>query len=141
MPVRTAEAEWKGNLTEGSGNLKVGSGAFDGSYSFASRFNEEGTATTNPEELIGAAHAGCFTMALDAALTKAGHSPERLHTKASVRFEKVGEGFEITKITLELEGEVPNLSSEEFEKFANGAKTNCPVSKALAGTEIELVIK
>ena len=141
MPVRTAEAEWKGNLTEGSGNLKVGSGAFEGAYSFASRFNEEGTAATNPEELIGAAHAGCFTMALDAALTKAGHKPERLHTKASVRLDKVGEGFGITKITLELDGEVPDLSKDEFEKFAHTAKANCPVSKALAGTEIELIIK
>jgi osmotically inducible protein OsmC len=141
MPVRKAEAEWNGNLTEGSGNLKVGSGAFEGEYSFASRFNEEGTAATNPEELIGAAHAGCFTMALNAALTKAGHKPERLHTTASVRLEKVGEGFEITKITLELEGDVPDLSAEEFEKFARSAKENCPVSKALAGTNIELEIK
>lgn len=141
MPVRKAEAEWKGNLTDGSGNLKLGSGAFEGEYSFASRFNEEGTAATNPEELIGAAHAGCFTMALDAALTKAGHTPERLHTTANVRLEKVGEGFEITKITLELEGSVPDLSAEEFEKFAHSAKENCPVSKALAGTNIELVIK
>ena len=141
MPVRTAEAEWKGNLTEGSGNLKVGSGAFEGPYSFASRFQEDGTAATNPEELIGAAHAGCFTMALDAALTKAGHKPERLHTKASVRLDKFGEGFGITKITLELEGEVPDLSADEFEKFAKEAKANCPVTKALASTEIELVIK
>ncbi len=141
MPVRKAEAEWKGNLTEGKGHLKLGSGAFEGEYSFTSRFNEEGTAATNPEELIGAAHAGCFTMALDAALTKAGHSPERLHTSAKVRLDKVGEGFEITKITLELEGEVPDLSKEEFEKFAQNAKANCPVSKALAGTEIELEIK
>lgn len=141
MPVRKAEAEWKGNLTEGSGNLKLGSGAFEGEYSFASRFNEEGTAATNPEELIGAAHAGCFTMALDAALTKAGHTPERLHTSAKVRLDKVGEGFEITKITLELEGNVPDLSAEEFEKFAHDAKANCPVSKALAGTTIELEIK
>lgn len=141
MPVRKAEAEWKGNLTEGKGHLKLGSGAFEGEYSFASRFNEDGTAATNPEELIGAAHAGCFTMALDAALTKAGHSPERLHTSAKVRLDKVGEGFEITKITLELEGEVPNLSKEEFETFAHNAKANCPVSKALAGTEIELEIK
>ena len=140
MPVRTAEAEWKGNLTEGSGNLKVGSGAFEGPYSFASRF-QDGEASTNPEELLGAAHAGCFTMALDAALTKAGHKPERLHTKASVRLDKVGEGFGITKITLELDGEVPDLSKDEFEKFAQTAKANCPVSKALAGTEIELVIK
>jgi len=141
MPVRTAEAEWKGNLTEGSGNLKVGSGAFDGPYSFASRFNEEGTAATNPEELIGAAHAGCFTMALDAALTKGGFTPTRLHTTAKVRLDKVGEGFGITKITLELEGDVPDLSKDEFETFAHSAKANCPVSKALAGTEIELIIK
>lgn len=141
MPVRKAEAEWKGNLTDGKGNLKLGSGAFEGEYSFASRFNEEGTAATNPEELIGAAHAGCFTMALDAALTKAGHNPTRLHTTASVRLDKVGEGFGITKITLELTGEVPDLSPEEFEKFAHTAKENCPVSKALAGTEIELTIK
>src|SRR5215213_1189574 len=106
MPVRTAEAEWKGNLTEGSGHLKVGSGAFDGPYSFASRFNEEGTAATNPEELIGAAHAGCLTIAFDVGLTKAGHKPTRMHTTARVRLDKVGEVFGITKITLELEGEV-----------------------------------
>jgi osmotically inducible protein OsmC len=140
MPIRTATAEWKGNLTEGNGNLKIGSGAFEGPYSFNSRFSEEGTAATNPEELIGAAHAGCFTMALSAALTRAGHTPERLHTTAQVKLEKVGEGFAITKITLELEGKVPDLSNEEFEKFARSAKENCPVSKALAGTEIELKI-
>jgi osmotically inducible protein OsmC len=140
MPVRKAEAEWKGNLTQGSGNLKLGSGAYEGQYSFASRF-EDGNPGTNPEELIGAAHAGCFTMALNAALTKAGHAPERLHTTASVRLDKVGDGFEITKITLELEGEVSGLGREEFEKFARSAKENCPVSKALAGTEIELEIK
>ncbi len=140
MPVRTAEAEWKGNLTEGKGNIKLGSGAFEGSYSFASRF-EEGKAGTNPEELIGAAHAGCFTMALDAALTKGGFMPERLHTTAKVRLDKVGDAFSITKITLELEGEVPDLSKDEFDKIAHEAKANCPVSKALAGTEIELIIK
>lgn len=138
--LRKAEAEWTGNLTEGKGNLKLGSGAFEGSYSFASRF-EEGKPDTNPEELIGAAHAGCFTMALNAALTKAGHSPARLHTTAAVRLEKVGEGFEITKIDLELEGDVPGLGADEFAQFANDAKANCPVSKALAGTTIELTIK
>jgi osmotically inducible protein OsmC len=138
--IRKAEAEWKGNLTEGKGHLKLGSGAFEGEYSFASRFGDDGAAT-NPEELIGAAHAGCFTMALGAALTKAGHTPTRLHTNAAVRLEKVGEAFSITKITLELEGEVPGVSAEEFATFAKGAKENCPVSKALAGTEIELVIK
>lgn len=140
MPVRTAEAEWKGNLTEGSGNLKLGSGAYEGAYSFASRF-EEGKPGTNPEELLGAAHAGCFTMALDAALTRAGHTPERLHTTAKVRLDKVGDAFSITKITLELEGDVPDLSKDEFDKFAQSAKANCPVSKALTGTEIELIIK
>lgn len=140
MPLRTAEAEWKGNLTEGSGNLKVGSGAFEGPYSFASRF-QDGEAATNPEELLGAAHAGCFTMAVDAALSRAGHTATRLHTTAKVRLDKVGEGFSITKITLELEGEVPDLSKDEFDKFAHDAKANCPVSKALAGTEIELIIK
>lgn len=140
MPLRKAEAEWKGNLTEGSGNLKLGSGAFEGSYSFASRFGE-GEKATNPEELIAAAHAGCFTMAVDAALTKAGHNPTRLFTTASVRLDKVGEGFEITNILLELDGEVPGLSREEFERFAQDAKVNCPVSKALAGTKIELKIK
>lgn len=139
MPVRTAEAEWKGNLTEGKGTVKLGSGAFEGSYSFASRF-EEGKPGTNPEELIGAAHAGCFTMALDAALTKAGHTPERLHTTAKVRIEKVGDGFEITRIDLELEGDVPGLSDEDFAEFAREAKENCPVSKALAGTSIGLEI-
>ena len=140
MPLRKAEAEWKGNLTEGSGNLKLGSGAFEGSYSFASRFGE-GEKATNPEELIAAAHAGCFTMAIGAALTQAGHNPTRLHTTASVRLDKVGSGFEITNITLELDGEVPGLSREEFERFAQDAKANCPVSKALAGTKIELHIK
>lgn len=141
MPVRNAEAEWKGNLTEGSGFLKLGSGAFEGSYSFASRFEDGRQTATNPEELIGAAHAGCFTMALDAALTKAGYTPTRLHTTARVRLDKVGDGFAITKITLELEGETPDLSKEDFGKFAREAKANCPVSKALAGTEIELTIK
>ena len=140
MPLRKAEAEWKGNLTEGSGNLKLGSGAFEGSYSFTSRFRE-GEKATNPEELIGAAHAGCFTMALDGALTKAGFTPTRLHTTASVRLDKVGEGFEITSILLELDGDVPDLSKDEFERFAHEAKANCPVSKALAGTKIELQIK
>jgi osmotically inducible protein OsmC len=140
MPVRTAEAEWKGNLTDGSGNLKVGSGAFEGAYSFASRF-QDGETSTNPEELLGAAHAGCFTMATDAALTRAGFTPERLHTTARVRLDKVGDAFSITKITLELEGEVPDLSREEFEKIAHEAKANCPLSKALTGTEIELIIK
>src|SRR5512132_4153649 len=100
MPIRKAEAEWKGNLVEGSGRLKVDSGAFDGPYSFKSRC-EEGQSAANPEELIGAAHAGCFTMALTAQLSRAGITATRIHTVARVKLEKVGEGFSITTIELE----------------------------------------
>src|SRR5882762_8322439 len=106
MPIRKAEAEWKGNLAEGGGRLKVGSGAFDGPYSFKSRF-EEGQSATNPEELLGAAHAGCFTMALTAELSRARLTPERIHTEAKVKLEKVGEAFSITQIELETEAKIP----------------------------------
>lgn len=140
MPTRTAEAEWKGNLAEGEGRLKVGSGAFDGPYSFKSRF-EDGESATNPEELIGAAHAGCFTMALTAALSRAGIKPTRIHTEAQVKLEKVGEGFSITAIALETEAGIPGIDDATFQKYANDAKQNCPVSKALAGTDISLTAK
>jgi len=110
MPTRKAEAEWKGNLAEGSGRLRVGSGAFDGPYSFKSRF-EEGQAATNPEELIGAAHAGCFTMALTAQLSRAGLAPARVQTGAKVTLEKVGEGFSITRIELETEADIPGIAT------------------------------
>jgi osmotically inducible protein OsmC len=137
MPTRTAEAEWKGNLAEGEGTLKVGSGAFEGPYSFKSRF-EEGQSATNPEELIGAAHAGCFTMALTAALSRAGIKPTRIYTTARVKLEKIGEAFSITQIDLETEAEIPGIDDAKFQELANGAKQNCPVSKALAATEIHL---
>src|SRR5881628_3175004 len=127
MPTRKAEAEWKGNLAEGSGRLRVGSGAFDGPYSFKSRF-EEGQSATNPEELIGAAHAGCFTMALVAQLSRAGVTPKRVHTNASVKLEKVGEAFAITRIDLETEAELPGVDDATFQKHALDAKQNCPVS-------------
>lgn len=140
MPTRKAEAEWQGNLAEGSGNLKVGSGAFAGPYSFKSRF-EEGQSATNPEELIGAAHAGCFTMALTAALSRAGIKPTRIHTTAEVKLEKVGDSFTITGIHLETEAEIPGIDDAAFQQHAQGAKQNCPVSKALAGTEISLNAK
>ena len=140
MPTRTAEAEWKGNLAEGGGNLRLGSGAFSGPYSFKSRF-EEGQSATNPEELIGAAHAGCFTMALTAALSRAGITPAGIHTKASVKLEKVGEAFSITRIDLNTEAEIPGIDDATFQKYANDAKQNCPVSKALSGTEIHLTAK
>jgi osmotically inducible protein OsmC len=140
MPTRTAEAEWKGNLAEGEGSLKVGSGAFAGPYSFKSRF-EEGQSATNPEELIGAAHAGCFTMALTAQLSRARITPTRIHTEARVKLEKIGEAFSITRIELETEAEIPGIDDATFQNYANDAKQNCPVSKALAGTEIQLTAK
>ena len=140
MPTHKAEAEWKGNLAQGSGRLKVGSGAFDGPYSFKSRF-EEGQSATNPEELIGAAEAGCFTMALTAQLSRAGLTPTRIHTVAKVKLEKVGEAFAITRIDLETEADIPGIDDVTFQKHALDAKQNCPVSKALAGTEIHLNAK
>ena len=140
MPTQKAEAEWKGNLAQGSGRLKVGSGAFDGPYSFKSRF-EEGQSATNPEELIGAAHAGCFTMALTAQLSRAGLTPTRIRTVATVKLEKVGDAFAITRIDLETEAEIPGIDGAAFQKLALDAKQNCPVSKALAGTEIHLTAK
>ena len=140
MPTRTAEAEWEGNLAEGQGKLKVGSGAFEGPYSFKSRF-EEGQAATNPEELIGAAHAGCFTMALTAALSRAGIRPAHIHTVARVKLDKVGEAFTITQIDLETEADIPGIDDAAFQNYAKGAKEGCPVSKALAGTEIHLNAK
>ena len=140
MPTRTAEAEWKGNLAEGGGRLKVGSGAFEGPYSFKSRF-EEGESATNPEELLGAAHAGCLTMALIAQLSRERFVPTRIHTTAKVKLEKIGEAFTITRIDLETEAEVPNLDDAAFQKYADGAKQNCPLSKALAATEIHLTAR
>ena len=137
MPTRSAEAEWKGNLAEGQGSLKVGSGAFTGPYSFKSRF-EEGESATNPEELLGAAHAGCFTMALTAQLSRARLTPTRIHTQAKVKLEKLGDAFSITRIDLESVAEIPGIDDATFQKYAQDAKQNCPVSKALAATEIHL---
>ncbi len=134
MPTRQAEAEWKGNLAQGSGRM------IEGPYSFKSRF-EEGQSATNPEELIGAAHAGCFTMALIAQLSRAGITPTRLHTWAKVKLDKIGEGFSITRIDLETEGDIPGVDEATFQKYALDAKQGCPVSKALAGTEIHLSAK
>jgi osmotically inducible protein OsmC len=136
MPVRTAVAEWKGNLKKGRGAVKLGSGAFEGSYSFASRF-EQGQGT-NPEELIAAAHAGCFSMALSMMLENAGYTIDTIRTSAKVHIDKVGEGFKITTIELETEGKVPGIDETTFLKHAETAKKNCPVSMALAGVEIKL---
>ena len=139
MAKRTASAVWEGTIKEGKGKIKLGSGAFEGQYSFASRF-EEGTGT-NPEELIGAAHAGCFSMALAAGLTRAGFNPTQISTTAKVSLEKVGEGFKITTIELTTEGQVPGIDEKTFLEQAETAKKNCPVSQALAGTEIKLNAK
>ena len=136
MPTRNAEAEWKGSIIDGNGSMRLGSGAFEGAYSFRSRM-EEGTGT-NPEELIGAAHAGCFSMAFSAALGKAGFAPTSIRTKAAVKFEKQGEGFAITKIDLTADAEIPDIDDSKFQELAQAAKEGCPVSKALAGTEIHL---
>ena len=136
MPMRSAEAEWTGGIKDGSGRMKSDSGAIDGPYSFVSRF-ESGDGT-NPEELIGAAHAGCYSMALSAALGRAGFDPARIHTVAKVHLETGDEGPAITKVELLTEAEVPDIDEETFREHAEGAKKNCPVSKALAGVEITL---
>lgn len=136
MPTRQANATWKGGLKDGQGEMEMGSGAWSGAYSFGSRFQDsEGT---NPEELIGAAHAGCFSMALSVALERAGHTPEEVKTRAKVHLEKEGEGFAIQRIELDTEARVPGLDDATFQEHAEDAKKNCPVSKALAGVDIEL---
>ena len=137
MPTRTADAEWQGDLRQGKGTMRVGSGTFEGNYSFKSRFGDE-TVGTNPEELIGAAHAGCYSMALSNALANAGFTPTRVHTTAHVHFNSVPGGFAISPIDLETEAVVPGIDDETFQKLAKDAKENCPVSKALAATPINL---
>jgi lipoyl-dependent peroxiredoxin len=131
MPKRSAEAEWKGDLKGGQGSIKTKAGAQP--YSFSSRFESGGG--TNPEELLGAAHAGCFSMALAHELAQAGFKPNRIHTKADVHIEKSGEGFGITRIHLETEGDVPGIDQEKFQAFGEHAKENCPLSKALASVK------
>jgi lipoyl-dependent peroxiredoxin len=134
--IRTAEATWQGTVSEGGGRIEVGSGAFEGPYSLRARV-EEGVHATNPEELLGAAEAGCFTMSLSNVLGEAGHPPRSLRTTARVKLEQVGSAFNITSIALVTEGEVPGLGQEEFDEFARQAK-DCTVSRVLTGTEITL---
>jgi osmotically inducible protein OsmC len=133
MTTRQSSAEWKGTLKEGSGTMRVGSGAYEGPYTFASRF--ESGQGTNPEELIGAAHAGCYSMFLSALLTKAGTPPKSIRTTATVH---LGEGPTIHLIELDTVGEVPGVGEAAFLETAEAAKKGCPVSKALAGPEIRL---
>jgi osmotically inducible protein OsmC len=136
MPIRTSEALWEGNLIKGKGKMKLGSGVFEGSYSFGSRFEQ--TPGTNPEELIGAAHAGCVSMALSMMLEQAGYKVEQIHTIARVHIDKVSEGYKITTIELDTEGRVPGIDERTFREKAEAAKKGCPVSMALTGVDIRL---
>ena len=136
MATRTASAVWDGTLKQGKGSMKLGSGAFEGAYSFASRF-EEGTGT-NPEELIGAAEAGCYSMALSANLEKAGHPATRISTNATVKLEMVSGAPRITSIDLKTDAEVPGIDAAKFQEIAEQTKKGCPVSVALSGTQINL---
>lgn len=131
MPVRSADARWEGTLQDGKGTMRMASGAWEGPYSFTSRF-EEGTGT-NPEELIAAAHAGCFSMALSGALGRAGHDPQSVSTTAKVHINRTDDGFRIQKIELTTDANVPGISREEFDEIAENAKKGCPVSVALGG--------
>lgn len=139
MPLLSAEAVWEGELQGGKGTMRFGGGAFEGQYSFSSRF-EEGTGT-NPEELIAAAHAGCFSMALSGALGRAGHPPTRVQTTAKVHLDKGESGFSITHSHLVCEAEVPGMDESAFLETAETAKKNCPVSRALGAIEVTLEAK
>ena len=139
MPTRNAEATWEGDLKSGKGSMKLAGGAYEGAYSFSSRF--ESGKGTNPEELIAAAHAGCFSMALSHGLAQAGFPPKRVHTTAKVHLEKVADGFAIPRIELQTEAEVPGIGEDVFRQQAETAKKNCPVSKLLKGAEITLNAK
>ncbi len=128
MAIRYADAQWQGTLKEGAGMLQVESGVFEGPYTWADRFADGGG--TNPEELLGAAHAGCYTMFLSAVLTRNGVPPTRIDTRASVH---LGDGPTITRIDLDVEADVPGVDAAMFAQYAEEAKAKCPVSKALAG--------
>ena len=131
MPTSSASAIWEGGLKSGRGSFKAGSGAFEGAYSFPTRF--EGAKGTNPEELIAAAHAACLSMALSAGLEKAGTPAIRISTKASCTIDKVGDGFKITKMDLVVRGKVPNVDAATFDKLAQASKDGCPVSQVFKG--------
>jgi osmotically inducible protein OsmC len=141
--IRKSTAKWQGDGLHGKGSLSTQSGAFQSQpYSFQTRFqSEDGKAGTNPEELLAAAHAGCFAMAVSFALTNAGHAPEELRVTAGVDIAKTDDGFAIKTINLDLEAKVSGIDAAAFEKIAEGAKKGCPLSKALAATPITLSAK
>ena len=133
MAIRNASAVWNGTLKEGDGTMKMGSGTFEGAFTFASRF-EEGPGT-NPEELVGAAQAGCFSMYLAAQLTEAGYPPTQIRTNAKVHLEQ---GPRITLIELDTEAEIPNVDEKTFQEKVDYSKKNCPISLALSGPELQV---
>ena len=140
MSTSNAVAVWEGKLRDGKGSFKAQSGAFSGSFSFGTRF--EGKKGSNPEELIAAAHAGCFSMALSSALEKAGHPATRIETRAEVTLEMVDGAPKITRSVLDVRGKVDGIDQAAFQQAAEGAKKNCPVSKALHGNvEIRMEAK
>ena len=136
MPTRKASATWEGGLRGGNGSFRGESGAIDGAYSFGSRFTDAGG--TNPEELLAAAEAGCFSMALAAGLEASGTPATRVHTDAACTVEKVEDGFKITTMKLNVRAQVPGVDDATFQKFAHDTRKNCVVSKALAGVDIQL---
>ena len=139
MAIRTADPEWHGDLAHGSGHMRFGSGAFDGPYDFRSRMAEG--KGTNPEELLGAAHAGCFSMALALQLTNAGIAVKSIHTTARVHFEERDGGWSIHRIDLDTEASISEMAAAAFEEHAQKAKKNCPISRALSGVDIHLRAK
>ncbi len=138
MAIRTANAVWEGTLKEGQGTMKLSSGAYEGPFTWSSRFEE--AAGTNPEELIAAAHAGCFSMAFSSQLTNAGFPPTRIQTTAHVHFEKLEPGWRIVKVHLVSEAQVPDIDAPQFQKLAEAAKQGCPISNAL-NPSIEIALE
>ena len=136
MKINTSQAEWRGNLKIGSGTMVVGESGEEFGFSFGSRFKDQ--PGVNPEQLLGAAHAGCFSMALSHALSEAGYEPMKISTKADVKLESQDDGFAITAIHLSVSANVANIDDKTFNQIAQETKENCPVSKALTGPEITL---
>lgn len=134
--ARTANVKWHGDVGKGHGDITTGSGKVAASYSFGTRFS--GDPGTNPEELLAASHAACFTMATSAVLTRAGHAPASLETTATVHLERAGEGFNIPRIELAIKGVVPGIRAEEFDRFARQAEASCPISNALRAVPVSV---
>lgn len=134
--ARTATVKWQGDVAKGRGEIATQSGKVSASYSFGTRFS--GDPGTNPEELLAASHAACFTMATSAVLTRAGHPPTSLETTATVHLERAGEGFKVPRIELVISGVVPGVSAEEFDRYARQAEASCPISNALRAVPIDV---